>query len=189
MHARFQVSVHESDAMHPACLPIDQLLRECRFERTRRGGPGGQHRNKVDSAVVVTHLPSGISGQASERRSQHANRSVAIERLRLNLALAVRSSRRLSSDDGTSPPSFQSSPLWQTRSRGGKLSVSADHADYAALLAEALDVLTDCGFELPLAASVLNVSSSQLVRFLKATPAAFAWLNTQRVSAGLKPLK
>ena len=75
---------------HPACLPSQVLAESCRFERTRRGGPGGQHRNKVESAIVAHHLPSGIKGQASERRSQNSNRQVAIERLRLNLAIQLR---------------------------------------------------------------------------------------------------
>ncbi|MCY2992774.1 MAG: peptide chain release factor-like protein [Planctomycetota bacterium] len=53
--------------IHPAALAIDQLLRECQIVRTRRSGPGGQHRNKVETAVVITHLPSGVKGEASER--------------------------------------------------------------------------------------------------------------------------
>ena len=75
---------------HPVELEESQLLAQCTIQRTRRGGPGGQHRNKVESAIVITHEPTGIIGQASERRSQHENRDVAIDRLRLNLALGFR---------------------------------------------------------------------------------------------------
>ena len=76
--------------VHPAALPVEKLLTDCEIKKTRSGGPGGQHRNKVESAIVITHLPSKIVGQAGERRSQHENREVAVGRLRLNLAVGWR---------------------------------------------------------------------------------------------------
>ena len=63
------------------------LLAECDTKRQKRSGPGGQHRNKVETAVILTHRPTQIQGQASEQRSQEQNRRVALFRLRLNLAL------------------------------------------------------------------------------------------------------
>jgi protein subunit release factor B len=53
-------------------------------------GPGGQHRNKTESGVRLTHRPTEISVTATERRSQLQNRGVALERLREGLrALTV----------------------------------------------------------------------------------------------------
>jgi protein subunit release factor A len=60
----------------------DALLAECRVETFRAGGPGGQHQNKTESAVRLTHLPTGITVTARESRSQHRNRQVALGRLR-----------------------------------------------------------------------------------------------------------
>ena len=48
------------------------------FESCRPSGPGGQHVNKTDSAVRVTHLPSGISVKVQVHRSQHANKQLAV---------------------------------------------------------------------------------------------------------------
>ena len=73
--------------MHPAALPDDDLLSICNETRTRRGGPGGQHRNKVETAVVLQHRPTGLNAEANERRSQADNRRVALQRLRLRLAI------------------------------------------------------------------------------------------------------
>lgn len=55
---------------------------DVRVDTFRSTGPGGQHRNKTDSAVRLTHLPSNIVVTATEDRSQHVNRKVAWERLR-----------------------------------------------------------------------------------------------------------
>jgi peptide chain release factor len=55
--------------------------RDLRFETLRASGPGGQHVNKTESAVRVTHVPTNVSVTAREERSQHANRKLALARL------------------------------------------------------------------------------------------------------------
>ena len=47
----------------------------------KASGPGGQHVNKSDTAVRVTHLPSGLTAVAREERSQFLNRKLALARL------------------------------------------------------------------------------------------------------------
>ncbi|GAB2272595.1 hypothetical protein Dimus_007417 [Dionaea muscipula] len=71
-------------------LTDEQLMRQCEMETFKASGPGGQHRNKRESAVRLKHLPTGIVAQAVEDRSQHMNRASALSRLRVQLALKVR---------------------------------------------------------------------------------------------------
>ena len=73
------------EAEHPDRPDDDALLAECRVETFRAGGPGGQHQNKTESAVRLTHIPTGITVTARESRSQHRNRQIALGRLRAAL--------------------------------------------------------------------------------------------------------
>ena len=70
----------------PFSTDRDQLEREVRIETYRAGGPGGQHRNKADTAVRLHHEPSGLTVTATERRSQTMNKELAFERLIERLA-------------------------------------------------------------------------------------------------------
>ena len=170
-----------ASAIHPAALDERALLDHCTTRRQRRSGPGGQHRNKVETAVVITHTPTGISGEASERRSQAQNRRQAIFRLRVNLAIGY---RREADVAGCQPTA-----LWQSRAEAGRIAVSATHDDFPALLAEALDVLAAADWNVGEAADRLGCSSSQLTRFLQSEPRAFALLNRERAERGLRPLR
>jgi hypothetical protein len=162
---------------HPAAWPVKQLLAECDVERTRRSGPGGQHRNKVETAVVITHRPTGVRAEASERRSQAENLAQATRRLRVRLALEVRTSRG------------ERSPLWSSRTSGGKILINPRHDDFPAMLAEALDHLAAAEWSPAAAGEQLGTSASQLVKLLKLESEGLALVNRQRQVAGLSALR
>lgn len=166
---------------HPATLEEAELMKHCQVEIGRVSGPGGQNRNRRDTAVWVQHGPTGIEAQATERRSQAQNRHMAIKRLRRRLAVDVRT---LASRDR-----HQVSDLWRSRRQGDKLSVNPDHDDYPALLAEALDLIVARRFDLAGAAGLLGVTMSQLSRLVRHDKAAFAKVNQGRAEVGLAPLR
>ena len=167
------------ECSHPSAWPDDQLLAACEVRFTRRSGPGGQHRNKVETAVVLQHTPTGISAEAHEERSQSENRRVALWRLRLRLAVEVRSPL----------PSTSPSGLWISRRRGSRISVADDHRDLPSLIAEALDALAHNAYMPARAAEQLGISASQLIGLLRQHAPALAALNAQRQTLGKPPLK
>ena len=71
-------------------LDDSALLSECEVDTYRASGPGGQKRNKTDSAVRLRHRATGLQAIAEESRSQAENRSRALKRLRKTLALRLR---------------------------------------------------------------------------------------------------
>ena len=163
--------------MHPAALPDEELLKQCEVTRGRRGGPGGQHRNKVETAVRLVHGPTGATAEAAERRSQAENLRAATFRLRVKFAVVERS------------PWEGPSALWRQRSRGGRVAVNVKHADYPAVLAESLDALAAHGWDAGEAAGPLGVTATQLVKLWRTEPAALARVNAQRAEAGLRALR
>ncbi|MEM1330022.1 MAG: peptide chain release factor-like protein [Planctomycetota bacterium] len=166
---------------HPASRDGDELLTECELGRGRSGGPGGQHRNKVQTLVVLTHRATEISAQAGERRSAIDNKRVALARLRL--ALATQHRTGVIEGDARSA-------LWRSRvDKNGKISISERHHDFAAMLAEAMDHVWAAGLEPRKAAIRLCCTPSQLLKLLAKHPPALGELNRARTERGKHALQ
>jgi len=181
---------------HPAAFTAERIYSECEVNFVRRSGPGGQHRNKVSTGVVLTHRPTGVKAEAAERRSQAENRAAALFRLRVNLALQIRCVLETGAaagraGNGTQPGEidYRPSALWRSRCRGGRIELNAEHDDFPAMLAEALDLLAIVDFDHVQAAARLGCSATQLVKLLKKEPRALALANAERQRRDLHPLR
>ena len=166
--------------VHPAALDKETLMKDCKITRGRASGPGGQHRNKVETHITIEHIPSGIDAQAGERRLAKENLSVATRRLRLKLTMGVRIDV---------PAGDIRSELWKERCKKQKIVCSVKHTDFPSLLAEAIDVIEACGFDVKKAAARLECSTTQLLRFIADHRPAFDQLNQSRQDHGLHRLK
>ena len=69
-------------------------IRDIRIEYYRSRGPGGQRKNKKETAVRVRHIPTGITAIATEFRSQARNRQLALKRLKERLERLKRKKKR-----------------------------------------------------------------------------------------------
>lgn len=166
--------------IHPAELDDEALRSQCDVTTTRRSGPGGQHRNKVETAVVIVHRTTGVRAEANERRSQHQNAVVAWQRLRIQLATQVRMQR----EEGEIR-----SGVWLRRMKGGVSKVNPENAGFPALLALALDTIYAADLRMSDAASALQVTASQLTRLIALAPTALTELNRLRKERGLRALQ
>lgn len=156
----------------------EQLLAECQVDYHRVKGPGGQHRNKVASAVRLRHTGSELVVTGVERRSQHENKANALERLREGISLIARAPL---------PPKA----VWPAgvTLHNGLLRVSSRHPAIHQVIAIVLDALSEERGRLKEAAARIDVTPSSLTRFLSTHPKAWRTANEMREKFGLGPLR
>ena len=157
-----------------------ELLAECDVQTMRASGPGGQKRNKTDSAVRIVHRPSGIVAIANESRSQHENRVRALTRLRKSLALRVRQPVAAAE----LPPAVAA-----VIGKDGRLKVGQRDARYLPAAGAVLDVLQEEGGSVSAAAGRLGLTTGNLSSFLTDDTELMVEANRIRAAFDLKPLR
>jgi len=161
------------------------LLAQCRVETYRSGGPGGQHRNKVSSAVRLHHGPTGLAVHADESRLQGENRRRALSRLRMAVACRV----RRPVDPSAGPPPVVAGCLRAPKGGGPmRLEIGRRDARFWAVAAHLLDLLEASEGRLADAAERLGVSTGSLVRVLKADRHLLAAAQQLRARHGARPI-
>ena len=151
------------------CCDDSTLFAQCRCEFYKATGRGGQKRNKTSSAVRLTHLASSVAVTASDRRSQHENRVLALRKLRLQLAVELRADFIF--DDSID------------------LAMSLKNPRYCRLVAYLLDCFYANDFDLKNSAVALHVSSSKLLKTIFRDPLLWQHVNSQREKRQLNRLK
>ena len=165
-------------------LEDDALLAQCEVDRFRASGPGGQKRNKTDSAVRLRHRPSGLVGEANESRSQHENRARALRRLRLEIAFTLRAPVAI---DACAPGVPVTGAL-QEALASGRFAMSPRNPRFPAAVAALFDVLEVCGWQLAQAAPQLRMTTSALSRALSEEDIVFRAANERRTALSLPAL-
>ncbi len=155
------------------------LLADCDVDTIRASGPGGQKRNKTESAVRLRHRPTGLSAIAEESRSQAENKARALRRLRKLLAIRLREPV-LDRDVPTEVASCLD--------RAGRLKVGQRDARYLPAVAVVLDVLDAAKGSVSEAAALLGLSTGNLSSFLTDDADVYVEANRMRSGFGLKPL-
>ena len=202
---------HPADADYLA-LSDEQLIRQCDVHIYRASGPGGQHRNKVSSAVRVRHRPTGVSGQGEDSRSQHENKRLALDRLRANIACQVRRPVNVEAltalagsaleQDGRRQtaipavvrecllvPHVSRSEMKLRPDARHRLLVSRKNDRYWPVAQFLLDLVEACGGRLAQAAALLDVTTSNLISVLSEDRHVLAAAQAIRKRFGLGPIK
>ncbi|KAG9457115.1 hypothetical protein H6P81_001623 [Aristolochia fimbriata] len=170
-------------------LSDEQLMGQCEMDTFKASGPGGQHRNKRESAVRLKHIPTGVIAQATEDRSQHKNRASALARMRTMLALKVRNELDLES---YTPPLelLQILPRKSTiREADVGPQIGPNNPKFALGMQALLDLMVAVNGSVSDAAKLLGLSTGALSRLILSDDSLRREVNELRESKGMRPLK
>ncbi|HSS01603.1 MAG TPA: peptide chain release factor-like protein [Kofleriaceae bacterium] len=162
----------------------DALIAQCEVDRYRASGPGGQHRNKTESAVRLRHKLSGMSAIGEDSRSQAENKVHAVRRLRAAIALGVREPVSL---EGYAPsPRLAALVAGGTAPLGTKTRLTGE---YWAGMAELLDLLVAGELEIGTTAQRLGITTGALSKLLLHDEHVGRAVNDLRRARQMRPLR
>jgi hypothetical protein len=164
--------------------PDDALIAQCDVDRYRASGPGGQHRNKTESAVRLRHKLSGVAAIGEDSRSQAENKLHAVRRLRAAIALALR--EPVSLDGYTPSPRLAALVAAGTAPLGAKTRLTGE---YWAGIAELLDLLVAGDLEIGSTAQRLGITTGALSKLLLHDDQVARVVNDLRRGRAMRPLR
>ena len=156
-----------------------QLLAECEVDTYRGPGPGGQKRNKTDSAVRIRHKPSGLIVVAGESRSQAENRTRALKRMREALALRIRHEVTDATLDA----------IKGCIDKSGRLNVGRRDARHLPAAGAMLDLLAAHNGSVGDVAKLLGLTTGNVSKFLTGDEDLLTDANRIRAAFGQRPLR
>jgi hypothetical protein len=162
----------------------DALVAQCEVDRYRASGPGGQHRNKTESAVRLRHKPSGVTAIGEDSRSQAENKLHAVRRLRAAIALALREPVELAG--------FAPSPRLAGLIAGGTAPLGAKTrltGEFWAAIGELLDLLVAGELEIAATAQRLGITTGALSKLLLHDDHVARTVNDLRRARQMRPLR
>lgn len=154
---------------HWLSLTDAQLLASCEEDYYRASGPGGQKRNKTESAVRLRHAPTGQIVVATESRSRQENRDRALKRMRESIALRVR--QPITED--TVPD------VVATACSQGDIRIGIKSPAFLPVAAYVLDLMETHQGRLSDMVDPLGVVTAQIVKFLNAKETL--WQEAQQI--------
>ena len=163
----------------------DALIAQCEVDRYRASGPGGQHRNKTDSAVRLRHKLSGVTAIGEDSRSQSENKHHAVRRLRSAIALDVR-------EPVMGLDAFRPSARLAALVAGGTAPLGAktrQTGEYWAGMAELLDLLVAGGLEIAMTAERLGITTGAMSKLLLHDEQVARAVNDLRRARGMRALR
>jgi len=162
----------------------DALIAQCEVDRYRASGPGGQHRNKTESAVRLRHRATGVSAIGEDSRSQLENKAHAVRRLRAAIALEVREPVDL---EAYAPsPRLAAFVAAGTAPLGARTRLTGE---YWAAYAELLDLLVAGGLEIGATAQRFGVSTGAMSKLLLHDEQVARTVNDLRRARQMRPLR
>ena len=162
----------------------DALIAQSEVDRYRASGPGGQHRNKTESAVRLRHKLTGVTAIGEDSRSQAENKVHAVRRLRSAIALEVREPVRL--EDYRPSTRLANIVAGGTAPLGAKTRLTGD---YWAAMAELLDVLVAGNLEIAMTEQRLGITTGELSKLLLHDESVARVVNDLRRAKGMRPLR
>ncbi len=161
-------------------LSDEQLLSEAEVDYSRASGPGGQKRDKTESAVRIYHPEVDLSASCERTRSRHRNRELALRKLKIAYAIQTRHSF---------PREKFEVPEALRQYVDNGLRIKTENPYYPFLLKLVLDLLENSEGRISQVADLLGVSTSRVVDFLKRKDRAFQEANSIRKKYDHSPLK